>query len=123
MQMLFDRSFEYGTHEGLGLIPGDVVDMTPHIPEDLKVPHIGWNALNMKQPDHPLFRYIKDGDFVYFVHTYYATRCEDYTLATTEYGADLTACVARDQIIGCQFHPEKSGRIGLNILRAFCEMR
>lgn len=123
MQMLFDRSFEYGTHEGLGLIPGDVVDMTPHIPSDLKVPHIGWNALDMKQPDHPLFRYIKNGDFVYFVHTYYATRCEEYTLATTEYGADLTACVARDQTIGCQFHPEKSGRIGLNILRAFCEMR
>ena len=102
---------------------GPHLTQTPHIPEDLKVPHIGWNALNMKQPDHPLFRYIKDGDFVYFVHTYYATRCEDYTLATTEYGADLTACVARDQIIGCQFHPEKSGRIGLNILRAFCEMR
>lgn len=122
MQMLFDRSFEYGTHKGLGLIPGDVVDMTPDIPADLKVPHIGWNALDMKQPEHPLFRYIKNGDFVYFVHSYYATKCEEYTLATTEYGAPLTACVARDNVIGCQFHPEKSGKIGLNILRAFCEL-
>lgn len=122
MQMMFDRSFEYGTHEGLGLIPGDVVDMTPDIPEGLKVPHIGWNALNMKQPDHPLFKNIQDGDFVYFVHSYYATKCDEYTLATTEYGAPLTACVARDNVIGCQFHPEKSGAIGLNILRAFCEM-
>lgn len=122
MQMLFDRSFEYGIHEGLGLIPGDVVDMTPDIPEGLKVPHIGWNALDMKNPDHPLFKYIRNGDFVYFVHSYYATKCSEYTLATTEYGAPLTACVARDQIIGCQFHPEKSGKIGLNILRAFCEL-
>lgn len=122
MQMMFDRSFEYGEHEGLGLIPGDVVDMTPDITEGLKVPHIGWNALDMKQPDHPLFRYIQNGDFVYFVHSFYATKCGENTLATTEYGAPLTACVAKDNVIGCQFHPEKSGKIGLNILRAFCEM-
>lgn len=121
MQMLFDRSFEYGEHKGLGLISGDVIDMRPKIPAELKVPHIGWNALIFKQPEHPLFRYIKEGDCVYFVHSFYGANCEKDTLATAEYGAELTAAVGSGNVLGCQFHPEKSGRVGLNILRAFCE--
>ena len=121
MQMLFDRSFEYGEHKGLGLISGDVIDMRPKIPAELKVPHIGWNALIFKQPEHPLFRYIKEGDCVYFVHSFYGANCEKDTLATAEYGAELTAAVGSKNVVGCQFHPEKSGRVGLNILRAFCE--
>ena len=121
MQMLFDRSFEYGEHKGLGLIAGDVIDMRPVIPAHLKVPHIGWNALKLKTPVHPLFRYLSDGDCVYFVHSFYAANCEETTIATAEYGADLTAAVASGNVLGCQFHPEKSGKVGLNILRAFCE--
>ena len=123
MQMLFDKSFEYGEHEGLHLIPGEVVDMTPRIRKDLKVPHIGWNALELKKPDHPLFKYVKDGDCVYFVHSFFADKCERDTIAVTEYDIALTAAVAKDNVIGCQFHPEKSGRVGLNLLRAFCEMK
>lgn len=122
MQLLFDRSFEYGEHRGLGLLGGDVVDMRPRIPAELKVPQIGWNALLLKQPEHPLFRYTNEGDCVYFVHSYSATNCEESTLATTEYGVELTAAVGSRNILGCQFHPEKSGRVGLNILKAFCEI-
>lgn len=122
MQMLFDRSYEFGCHQGLGLIPGDVVDMTPEVAPALKVPHIGWNPLHLTQPDHPLFRYLKEGDCVYFVHTYYATNCDEAVLATAEYGRTLTAAVGKGNIMGCQFHPEKSGPVGLNILRAFCEL-
>lgn len=121
MQLLFERSFEYGEHRGLGLIAGDVVDMRPRIPADLKVPHIGWNALRFAKPEHPLFRYIDEGDCVYFVHSFYADNCREATIATVEYGADLTAAVADKNVFGCQFHPEKSGKVGLNILRAFCE--
>ena len=122
MQMLFDRSFEYGEHEGLGLIPGEVVPMVGKLPEGLKVPHIGWNALDISAADHPLMKYTKPGDCVYFVHSYYADNCKENTLATAEYGIDVTAAVARDNVMGCQFHPEKSGGVGLGILRAFCEI-
>ena len=121
MQLLFDRSFEFGQHAGLGLIAGDVVDMTPVVPAGYKVPHIGWNALHFTRP-HPLFRYIKEGDCVYFVHSFYADRCEEAVIATAEYGPALTAAAARDNVLGCQFHPEKSGPVGLAILRAFCEL-
>lgn len=121
MQLLFERSFEYGEHRGLGLIAGDVVDMRPRIPADLKVPHIGWNALRFAKPVHPLFRYIDEGDCVYFVHSFYADNCREATIATVGYGAELTAAVADKNVFGCQFHPEKSGKVGLNILRAFCE--
>ena len=121
MQMLFERSFEYGEHKGLGLIAGDVIDMRPQIPANLKVPHIGWNALKLTQPVHPLFRNIQDGDCVYLVHSFYAANCTEAPFATAEYGAKLTAAVARGNVYGCQFHPEKSGKVGLNILRAFCE--
>ena len=122
MQLLFERSYEFGCHEGLALLPGEVVAMAPVIGPGLKVPHIGWNALRMTRPEHPLFNYIKPGDFVYFVHSYYAANCGDALLATAEYGAELTAAVGRGNVLGCQFHPEKSGPVGLSILRAFCEM-
>lgn len=121
MQMLFEKSFEYGEHDGLGLIKGQVIPMENTIPENLKIPHIGWNALNFKKTS-PLFKYINNGDCVYFVHSYYAENCEDSLLATTEYGKELTAAVGNKNIFGCQFHPEKSGNVGLNILKAFCEM-
>ena len=120
MQMLFEKSFEYGEHEGLGLLKGTVVPMEGSIPANLKIPHIGWNALHFRK-ESPLFRYIKEGDCVYFVHSFYASSCEDSLIATAEYGKDLTAAVARDNDMGCQFHPEKSGDVGLSILRAFCE--
>ena len=120
MQMLFERSFEYGEHEGLGLIKGSVRPIADVIPEGLKIPHIGWNSLHFTQP-HPLFKYLKEGDFVYFVHSFYAANCDDAVIATSEYGAPLTAAVASGNVMGCQFHPEKSGEVGLSILRAFCE--
>ena len=120
MQLLFDRSFEYGEHEGLGLIPGSVKPIKDVIPEGLKIPHIGWNALRFKKNSR-LFANISEGDCVYFVHSFYAADCEDYVSAVSEYGAELTASVERDNVFGCQFHPEKSGTVGLGILRAFCE--
>lgn len=120
MQMLFERSFEYGEHQGLGLLGGSVVAMEGSIPNELKIPHIGWNSLKICA-EHPIFKYTKDGDFVYFVHSYYAVGCDDSLLATTEYGKNLTAAVALGNVAGMQFHPEKSGEAGLNILRAFAE--
>lgn len=120
MQMLFEKSYEYGEHEGLGLLKGSVIPMEGSIPANLKIPHIGWNALKFEK-DSKLFKYIKEGDCVYFVHSFYASGCEDSLIATAEYGRDLTAAVAKDNVMGCQFHPEKSGDVGLNILRAFCE--
>lgn len=122
MQMLFEKSFEYGEHEGLGLIPGEVIAMNGLIPEGLKIPHIGWNALHFTKRQSKLFKYIKDNDHVYFVHSYFASGCDGYTTATAEYGIELTASVEKDNVFGCQFHPEKSGTVGLDILRAFCEM-
>ena len=122
MQMLFARSFEYGEHEGLGLIPGEVVPMAGKLPAGLKVPHIGWNALDVKQPDHPLMKYTQSGDCVYFVHSFCAVNCEESVIATAEYGIDVTAAVAKGNVMGCQFHPEKSGTVGLGILKAFCEL-
>ena len=122
MQMLFEKSFEYGEHDGLGLIPGEVVPLMGKIPAELKVPHIGWNALDIRRPDHPLMKYTKPGDCVYFVHSFYAAKCESSTIAVSEYGIDVTAAVAKNNVLGCQFHPEKSGRVGLDILKAFCEV-
>ena len=121
MQLLFERSFEYGEHQGLGLVKGSVVGMEGRIPPELKIPHIGWNALHVTR-EHGLLKYIQDGDFVYFVHSFYGADCERSVIATAEYGRELTAAVAADNVMGCQFHPEKSGQVGLNILRAFCEM-
>jgi glutamine amidotransferase len=122
MQMLFDKSFEYGEHEGLGLIKGEIRPITDVIPKGLKVPHIGWNSLNFAETIHPIFKYLKNGDFAYFVHSYYGANCDKSVIATTEYGAKLTAAVADKNVCGCQFHPEKSGKVGLKILKAFCEM-
>ncbi len=121
MQLLFEKSYEYGEHEGLGLIKGSVRPISDVIPKGLKVPHIGWNALKFKGRTCPIFKYINEGDCVYFVHSYYAADCEGSVRATSEYGAELTAAVASGNVYGCQFHPEKSGEVGLSILRAFCE--
>lgn len=121
MQMLFEKSYEYGEHTGLGLIPGNVRPIRDVIPADYKIPHIGWNALHLKQ-ESPIFKYISQGDCVYFVHSFYAADCDDHVVATAEYGAELTAAVARGNVYGCQFHPEKSGNAGLSILKAFAEL-
>ena len=121
MQLLFERSLEYGVHAGLSLIPGEVRPIAEVLPAGLKIPHIGWNALRFTGKASPLFRHIKEGDCVYFVHSYHAAGCADSVIATAEYGAELTAAVQRENVFGCQFHPEKSGRVGLDILRAFCE--
>ena len=118
MQLLLDKSYEFGEHEGLGLIPGSVRPIADVIPANYKIPHIGWNELIYT--DHPLFEGLKHGDCVYFVHSYYGADCPN-VIATADYGASLTAAVAKDNVMGCQFHPEKSGPVGLKILRAFCE--
>lgn len=122
MQLLFDRSFEYGEHEGLGLIPGDIRPIADIAPKGLKIPHMGWNGLFFRGEKHPLFKYIKEGDCMYFVHSYYAVTDPEYITAEVEYGAFITASAAKGNVMGCQFHPEKSGDAGLNILRSFCEM-
>ena len=121
MQLLFEKSYEFGEHEGLGLLKGVVRPIRDVAPAHYKVPHIGWNALNIHK-HHPLLKYVLEGDCVYFVHSFYAADCDDEVIATTEYGADLTAAVARGNVCGCQFHPEKSGQVGLSILKAFCEL-
>ena len=121
MQLLFEKGFEYGEHEGLGLIKGEIRPIAEVIPSDLKIPHIGWNALSFGKEKNRLFRYISEGDCGYFVHSYYGATCAESVIATAEYGAPLTAAVADGNVFGCQFHPEKSGNVGLDILRAFCE--
>ena len=124
MQMLFERSFEYGEHKGLGLIKGDIVSMEGIVPANYKIPHIGWNGLHFPadKPKNELFKYINENDCVYFVHSYFGTNCDESVIATTEYGAELTAAVAYKNVYGAQFHPEKSGEVGMKILKAFCEM-
>lgn len=123
MQMLFEKSYEYGEHDGLGLIKGKVVPMKGVIDESLKIPHIGWDALNFTENKSEIFKYIKEKDCVYFVHSYFASNCKENTIATAEYSVELTAAVQKGNVYGCQFHPEKSGEVGLNILRAFCEVK
>ena len=120
MQLLFEKSYEYGEHEGLGLLQGDIKPFAGAIDESLKIPHIGWNAIDVK-PDCPIFKYVKKGDHVYFVHSFYA-QLSSVTAASAEYGINFTAAVAKDNVYGCQFHPEKSGEVGLNILRGFNEI-
>lgn len=129
MQLLFEKSFEYGEHDGLGLIKGEVVSIEEDLPwhtangvgQKLKVPHIGWNRLDIKKDD-PLFKYIKDKEYVYYVHSYYARGCEDSIIASSNYDIEITGVVRNQNIYGTQFHPEKSGETGLNILRAFGEL-
>ncbi len=122
MQMLFERSYEFGEHEGLGLIEGSVKYIGDVIPKELKIPHIGWNPLKFCGEKSPVFKYINEGDCVYFVHSYYGADCKDSVIATAEYGVPLTAAVSKGNVFGMQFHPEKSGEVGLNILKAFCEI-
>ena len=124
MQLLFDYSTEYGRHQGLGLIPGSIQPIRPMIPEGHKVPHMGWNGLHFPKdrPVSPLFRRIEEGDCVYFVHSFYAAHCDENVIATAEYGPELTAAAAKGNVYGVQFHPEKSGDVGLAILRAFCQL-
>ncbi len=121
MQMLFEKSFEYGETKGLGLLKGEIRPLTDVVDKNLKIPHIGWNALKFTADKSPLFKYINEGDCVYFVHSFYAMGCDDSLIATAEYSCDIPAAVGKGNIYGCQFHPEKSGNVGLNILRAFCE--
>ena len=123
MQMLFEKSYEFGCHNGLGLIKGEVKDLKSDLQAsgfDYKVPEMGWNLLKFHQKS-PLFKYIKEGDYVYFVHSYHAVNCEQSLIASTEYGIQVTAAVQNKNVYGAQFHPEKSGEVGLNILKAFCE--
>lgn len=122
MQLLFDKSYEYGEHDGLGLIKGEIRYIGEVIDKSLKIPHIGWNALKFTGEKSKIFKYLNDGDFVYFVHSYYGTDCIESTIATAEYSVPLTAAVCKDNVYGCQFHPEKSGDVGLKILKAFCEL-
>ena len=121
MQILFEKSYEYGENEGLGLLKGNVVPMKGYIDENLKIPHIGWNTLRFVRKN-PLFKYLKNGDYVYFVHSYFVSGCQNSLIADTEYGKPLTAAVAKGNVYGCQFHPDKSGDVGLKILQAFCEL-
>ena len=120
MQLLFEKSYEYGEHTGLGLLKGSVVPMAGVIPENLKIPHIGWNALHFTRGSR-ILRNVREGDCVYFVHSFYASQCEDSLIATAEHGTELTAAVELGNVMGCQFHPEKSGDVGLAILKAFCQ--
>ena len=126
MQLLFETSYEYGEHKGLGLIPGEIASIEADLParpsgEKLKVPHIGWNSLHLKNED-PLFKYIKEGDYVYYVHSFYGKNCLESTIASSNYDIEITGAVRRGSVYGTQFHPEKSGNVGLNILRAFMEL-
>ena len=125
MQLLFEKSYEYGEHEGLGLIPGQVVAMKGRIPAELKIPHIGWNPLSFpnNREKSVLYRDLNEGDCVYFVHSYYASGCDEYVTATAEYGLPITASVERGNVYGAQFHPEKSGKTGLSILKAFADIK
>ena len=123
MQLLFDKSYEFGEHEGLGLIPGQVCPLAPDLTDPaLKVPHIGWNALDITRPDDPLFKYVQNGEYVYYVHSFYAKDCAASTLATSEYSIPVTGAVRRGLVYGTQFHPEKSGNTGLRLLKAFAEL-
>ena len=118
MQLLFEKSYEYGEHEGLGLLKGQVVGMSGKLPAELKIPHMGWNALELTKPA----KLLENGSYVYFVHSFYAENCADSVAAITDYGIPITAAVEKDNIFGCQIHPEKSGNVGLAILKRFCEI-
>lgn len=123
MQLLFEKSYEYGEHTGLGYIKGEVCPLTGDIPKNMKVPHIGWNKLIIKDKINPLLKYSGDSDYVYYVHSYYAKSCEDSLIAYSEYYVNVPGIVCSGNVFGTQFHPEKSGSAGLNMLRAFCEVK
>lgn len=121
MQLLFEKSYEYGEHQGLGLLKGTVVPMKEKLPQTLKIPHMGWNSLHITNPESQLLAGVQEGNFVYFVHSFFAQDCDDSLAATVEYGIPITAAVEKGNVFGCQFHPEKSGEVGLNILRSFVQ--
>ncbi len=120
MQLLFEKSYEYGEHDGLGLLKGAVVPMSKYT-QTLKLPHMGWNKLHISNKNSKLMKNTVEGDYVYFVHSFCAVSCEDSLASVTEYGFTVTAAVEKENVYGCQFHPEKSGEAGLKILKAFCE--
>ena len=122
MQMLFEKSYEYGEHEGLGFIKGAVCPLNEDIPSDLKVPHIGWNKLIIKDISNPMLKYTNDGDYVYYVHSFYAKNCDDSLIAYSEYHVNIPGLVNSGNVFGAQFHPEKSGEVGLKMLKAFSEV-
>lgn len=121
MQMLFEKSHEYGEHKGLGLLSGEVIPLEGNIDSKLDIPHMGWNSLNLYR-NCPIFKYIRDGEYAYFVHSYYAKGKREELCASAEYGIEVTAAAYNGNVFGCQFHPEKSGDVGIRILRAFCEI-
>jgi glutamine amidotransferase len=121
MQLLFEKSYEYGEHEGLSLLKGEVCPLANDI-KKLKIPHMGWNSLHFVKTDSPLFRYVDEGEYVYFVHSYYVKKCSRSLVATSEYGVAVTAAVENKNVFGTQFHPEKSGDTGMRILKAFGEI-
>ena len=122
MQLLFEKSYEYGEHAGLGFIKGQVCPLEPDLKDPaLKVPQIGWNALHLLRDD-PLFRYLREGEYVYYVHSYYGKNCAESTLAVSDYSIPVTGVVRAGRVYGTQFHPEKSGDTGLRILKAFAEL-
>jgi glutamine amidotransferase len=120
MQLLFEKSFEYGEHKGLGYLKGSVCPLTPDIPEGMKVPHMGWNNLRFIKPDDALLKNTREGDYVYYVHSFYAKDCEDSLVAGSDYATLIPGVVHKKNVYGTQFHPEKSGTVGLGLLRAFC---
>jgi len=121
MQMLFTRGHEHGTHDGLGWFEGEVRMIAPSDPT-LRIPHMGWNRLRLRQANDTLLREVKQDDFVYFVHSYAATQCNPAEiLATVDYGGEVVALIGRANIWGAQFHPEKSQAVGLRIIRNFLE--
>ena len=122
MQLLFEKSYEYGEHNGLGLIKGDVCPLSNDIKSDLKIPHMGWNSLNISDINDPIFKYTKNGDYVYYVHSFYAKNCDEALLATSDYEVSVPGLVKNKNVYGAQFHPEKSGDVGLNLLKAFAEL-
>lgn len=123
MQMLFEKSYEYGEHSGLGYIKGDICPLNADIPSNMKVPHIGWNKLIIKDKSNPLLKYTNEGDYVYYVHSFYGKNCDDALVAYSEYFVDVPGVVCNKNVFGTQFHPEKSGEVGLKMLKAFCEVK
>ncbi|MFV0412905.1 MAG: imidazole glycerol phosphate synthase subunit HisH [Oscillospiraceae bacterium] len=125
MQLLFEESQEFGLHKGLGLVPGQVTSLEKDLREGgfaYKVPHMGWNPIHLVRPQSPLFKYTAEGDSMYYVHSFYATGCKPSTIATSEYGIAVTGAVQHGNVFGTQFHPEKSGKAGLAMLKAFAEV-
>lgn len=121
MQLLFETGLEYGKHKGLGLLPGVVAPMEKDLPIPLRLPHIGWNSLQIRK-ETPLASSQLEGEFVYYVHSYYAKTDSEVILAESEYGVMVPGVVGVGNVYGCQFHPEKSGEVGLRILKNFAKL-